>query len=85
MIKEGKGSFYIGNRDNPDAVIEYVEDEYITINHTFVSESLRGFGVAKKLLDQVVLLARLKNKKIIPLCSYAKEKLNSEEYKDILI
>lgn len=85
MIKEGKDCFYIGNIDNPDAEIHFIEEGNITIDHTYVSEKLRGQGIAALLLEKVVEYARQKNKKIIPICSYAKEKLVKEEYKDLVI
>jgi len=58
-------------------------DELI-IEHTFVSEELRGQNVGKQLLDKVVAFAREKNKKIIAICPYAKAKLNkNNNYLDV--
>jgi predicted GNAT family acetyltransferase len=85
MIKQGKNSYYIGDSGNPDAMITFTESDIITIDHTYVSESLRGQGIAGKLLDEVVNYARKKNKKINPVCSYAKKKLVEDKYSDILI
>ncbi len=85
MIKEGKNCFYIGSIDNPDAEIHFIEEGTITIDHTYVSEKLRGQGIAALLLEKVVEYARLTNKKILPICSYAKNKLAKEEYNDLVI
>lgn len=85
MIKEEKNCFYIGDFDNPDALIHFIEDDIITIDHTYVSEKLRGQGIAALLLEKVVEYSIQKNKKILPICSYAKEKLAKEEYKDLVI
>ncbi|MFQ8601369.1 MAG: GNAT family N-acetyltransferase [Oscillospiraceae bacterium] len=41
------------------------------INHTFVDESLRGQGVAGKLLEAAVQKLRADGKKARPTCSYA--------------
>jgi len=41
------------------------------ITHTFVDESLRGQGVAGKLLAEVVRLAKESDVKLKPTCPYA--------------
>ncbi len=47
------------------------EDGTVTITHTFVDASLRGQGIADKLLKTVVSELSRNNKKAIPLCPYA--------------
>jgi len=47
------------------------EDKLI-IDHTHVEDELRGQSVGRKLLDQLVKMARDKNIQIIPLCPFAK-------------
>ena len=55
------------------------------IVHTGVRPAFEGQGIARKLLNKVVEQARLKNMKIVPICSYAKKVMeNKEEYKDVL-
>jgi len=68
------GTFYIGENGHDLAEMTYTwKDEHtFTIDHTTVDESLRGQGVANKLLAQAVAFAREKNLKIIPLCPFAK-------------
>lgn len=84
MINEKKNGFYIGSIENPDAEIKYIDAENISITHTFVSEKLRGQGIALQLLEKVVKYAKEKNKKIIPVCSYAAKKLREDKYQDII-
>ncbi len=48
------------------------------IDHTDVSEDYRGQGICRQLLDAVVVFARWKNLKIIPLCPYAKSVFNKD-------
>lgn len=85
MIKEGKNIFYIGeDAYNNVAEITFIEEDNIIIDHTYVDSSLRGQGIAFKLVNKVVEYAREKNKKIIPECTYAKKVLMSDEYKDIV-
>lgn len=87
-IKKGKNKFYVGNsEDDISAEITYVPtgESKIIIDHTYVSDEHRGQGLAKLLLNEVVRYAREENKKIIPLCPYAKAQMEkNEEYHDVL-
>lgn len=87
-IKKGTNGFYIGDsEDDIIAEITYVPtgEDRIIIDHTYVSNELRGQGIARKLLDEVANYARTENKKIIPLCSYAKTQMEKhDEYHDLL-
>lgn len=87
-IKRHKNKFYIGkSADDYIAEITFYPTECgeIVVNHTFVGPSLRGQGIAKKLVDRTVEYAREKNLKIVPRCSYVREVMNQDEcYKDIL-
>jgi len=81
------GRFYLENENQKTvAEITYTNaGEILIIDHTFVDESLRGKGIAAKLVDTVVKYAIDEQKKIIPLCPYAKKMLNGNEaYKHIL-
>jgi predicted GNAT family acetyltransferase len=85
MIKEGHNIFYIGESAEKNlAEITFEEKDYIVINHTFVNHSLRGQGIALQLVNKVVEYAKNKNKKVIPICSYAKKVMQSREYDDII-
>lgn len=43
----------------------------VNITHTFVDDSMRGQGIAGKLMDKLVAHLRRKNLKAVPTCSYA--------------
>lgn len=47
------------------------KDGVATIDHTFVDESLRGQGVAEKLMEAAVAKISTDGKKIAATCSYA--------------
>ena len=87
-IKEGINKFYIGDiEESPKAEVAYVnaEENKIIIEHTFVSDELRGQKVGQQLIKKVVDFARQKNKKVIPQCPFAqKEFNNNKEYEDVL-
>jgi predicted GNAT family acetyltransferase len=48
-----------------------VTDDVVDINHTFVDDSLRGQGIAGKLMEEVVAFLRENHKKAVLTCSYA--------------
>lgn len=87
-FKEDIKKFYLGdNSQNPKAEITYVnyDEDTILIDHTFVSNELRGQNIGKELIKRVVDFAREENKKVIPQCSFALKEFNeNKEYNDVL-
>lgn len=87
-IKSGTNRFFIGDSENnPKAEITYTHQNegVIVADHTYVSEELRGQGVAGQLFNQLIAFARENNYKIIPQCSYVKTKMEkTNEYDDVL-
>jgi len=88
-IKRAKDRFYIGESIIDDVARITWEDRgenVIAITHTFVAPELRGQAIAGKLLNEVVVMARAENIKIIPVCSYAVKKMTrNDEYADVLL
>ena len=81
------GKAYVGDPEDSKAEMTFSQSgsELIIIDHTWVDDSLRGQGVGRKLLDQIVDRARKENWKIIPLCPYAKSVFQKEErLRDVL-
>ena len=64
-----------------------LDDNTIIIDHTFVDDSLRGRGIAAKLMLEVINYAKTHNKKIKASCSYAVKWFdkNKDEYKYIYV
>ena len=87
-LKKASNGFYVGdNASHPLARITYVSKDpnIIIIDHTFVDPSLRGQGIALKLVEAMVEFARSNQKLIIPVCSYAVKVLNHDpKYLDVL-
>jgi len=86
-IKKGAKSFYVGDsEEKPLAEMSFVTagKKNIVVDHTYVSEELRGQGVGKLLLKELVDWARKENKMIIPLCTYVKAQMEkNKEYHDM--
>lgn len=70
--RQTENGFEIVNYGDLVGEVTYLEEgEDYVLNHTYVNPDYRGQGYAEKLVDEVVKLARNKNKKIVPTCSYA--------------
>lgn len=72
-IQSDNGRFYIKEHGKNVAEITFTSlgNDVISIDHTFVDSSLRGKGIAEKLIRKVIDYARTENLKINPTCSYA--------------
>ena len=86
-ILEGHNKFYVNDAEG-NQVAEIVLDtsvrERSIIEHTDVDPSLKGQGMGKQLVAKVVEKMRGENRKIIPLCPFAKHEFdNTREYDDI--
>lgn len=80
--------FYVGN-DEGAIVAEMVYTmpaaDKMIIEHTEVSDELRGQNVGLQLVDTAVEYARKHHIKIIPLCPFAKKVFDRKpEYHDVL-
>lgn len=85
-IKQGNQQFYIGEEAHPLAEITYYtkSDRIIVADHTYVSEQLRGQGIANRLLEHLAAYAREQKLLIEPLCSFVKREFDrSSAYEDI--
>ncbi len=61
-----------------------VDEQTIMIDHTFVSEGLRGQKIGDQLVKAVVDLARKEGKKIVPACSFALVQFKRhKDYQDV--
>lgn len=88
IIQHDPAKQYFGGvlEDKPFMVeYEVSSEEEIIITRTYVDPSLRGHGIAKKLLQTLSEWARKEKKKVLPLCSYAVHFYKHyKEYQDIL-
>ncbi|MES2559555.1 MAG: GNAT family N-acetyltransferase [Bacteroidota bacterium] len=82
-----KGAFYMELEGERLAEMTYTwaGESMFIIDHTEVSDKLKGQGAGKKLLEAVVLFARKMHLKILPLCPFAKSVFDkTPEYGDVL-
>jgi uncharacterized protein len=78
---ESKGSFFIEMNGNVKAEITYSKagQTQIIIDHTEVSDELRGENVGKILVEHIVNHARVNKLKVIPLCPFARSVIEKDE------
>ena len=82
-----KGLFYVESNGNIMAEMVYTmsSPEKMIIEHTEVSEELKGQNVGYQLVHTAVEYARTHNIKIIPLCPFAHAVFKKKpEYADVL-
>ena len=62
-----------------------LDENTVIINHTVVDPSLRGQGIAGKLMDEVISFLKENNMKVRPSCSYAAMWFEKhQEYNELL-
>lgn len=72
------GRIYVEVQGELLAQLTYVaiDADTIDINHTFVSDTLRGQGIATRLMEEVIKLSQREQKRCVASCSYARSWLN---------
>ena len=82
-----KGAFYIevDGKKQGESTYVWAGPDKIIIDHTEVSDALRGKSAGKQLINKAVEFARERNIKIIPLCQFAAALFKkTPEYRDVL-
>lgn len=82
-----KGAFLIKENNERLAEMTYSQagENLIIIDHTEVSDALRGKGAGKQLVQAAVTYAREKQMKILPLCPFARAMFDkTPEFQDVL-
>jgi predicted GNAT family acetyltransferase len=84
--KGHRGSFFIERNGQRLAEMTYSVGGVIAIiDHTDVSEALRGTGTGARLVNAAVEWARAEHMQIVPLCPYAKSVFDkTAAYGDVL-
>ena len=68
-----RGAFFLVRDGRRLAQMTYtVAGTRIIIDHTEVDDALRGTGAGKKLVEAAVAWARQENRRLLPLCPFAR-------------
>ena len=84
---EQSGDFEIYFDGEKAGILTYtwINDDKFSIDHTEVDDAYSGKGLAKQLVYAAVDFARANNKKVLPLCPYAKATIaKTPELQDVL-
>jgi predicted GNAT family acetyltransferase len=85
-FEEEKDRFaaYSEGKEVGEVTFSKAGDKILIIDHTFVDEEFRGQHIANELVKHVVDLAIERDKKIMPLCPFAKKEFSRKpEYQAI--
>lgn len=64
-------------------IVWHMEDDVMQVTGTYTDESLRGQGIAGKLVDAAVEYARAHNYKMKAICPYVVKKFEDAKYDDV--
>ena len=82
-----KGAFYVQDASRRLAEMTYrrTGPSTVSVDHTEVDTSLRGQGIAQRLMAALVDWARASDTKVVPLCSFAKSQFDKDpSIRDVL-
>jgi hypothetical protein len=86
-FKFEKNRIYLENEKGEciaEVTFPQISQNEVNINHTYVDRSLRGQGVADKLVKELAVFLRKNNKKAISTCAYAVDWFeNHPEFNDV--
>lgn len=79
LLKENQ-YLLLGENDETLAEIDFpmIKEGVIEITHTIVSPSLQGQGIARKLVEKVLEIAKEKGYRVTASCSYARHYLEKQ-------
>lgn len=83
---KGENRYYVmdGEKEIGEVTYSVTGEGILILDHTYVDDAYRGQGIAQVLVKLVVDLAISENKKVMPLCPYAKrEFMKNPEYQKI--
>lgn len=87
-FKKESNRIYLEN-ENGEMVAEItfpnISDKVVDINRTFVDDSLRGQGIAGKLMEELVEELKNTGKHAVPTCSYAAKWFEKNKEYDYLL
>jgi uncharacterized protein len=85
QIRSHRLSYLLDDKEVAYINFPMAKEGVVTISHTFVSDTLRGQGIAKTMMDALVVYLRENHLKALPACSYAQAYFQKyPEYGDLV-
>lgn len=86
QVEENKTTYIVNDAVMGEVDYPSINDNTVNINHTFVDPSLRGQGIADKLMTEVFKYLSANNLKVVCTCSYAASWLEQHpEYQSLKV
>lgn len=86
MIEHRENQFYIKEGQLIVARLDYeVKSHVMYLHSVFVDPSLRGQGIARKLVEESIKFAQQMNYKIVPICPYTVSYFNEHKEFETLL
>lgn len=86
FVDRGDNNFAFEHKQGNKVIAEISwvqKGDVMSMDHTFVSDTLRGQGVAKQLLDRAAEYARAEGYKMEAVCSYVVSAFKRGTYDDV--
>ena len=80
--------FYMGEdpaKPLAEITFEKRANDRLVVDHTFTHDSLRGQGIARKLVERMADYARENGYKLLATCPYAKKVLSEDDFDDVYV
>ena len=85
-VEENKTTYMVNDVVMGEVDYPYINKDTVNITHTFVDNSLRGQGIADKLMTKVFKYLSENNLKVVCTCSYAVSWLEKHpEYQNLKV
>ena len=85
-VEENKTTYLVNDVVMGEVDYPYINEDTVNIMHTFVDNSLRGQGIADKLMTEVFKYLSKNNVKVVCTCSYAASWLEKHpEYHELKV
>ena len=85
-VEESKTTYLVNDVVMGEVDYPYINEDTVNIMHTFVDNSLRGQGIADKLMTEVFKYLSKNNVKVVCTCSYAASWLEKHpEYHELKV
>jgi len=85
LVEKNKINYKENGKELAYVLLDYTPDELVVLEKVFVDQSLRGQGIASKIMQFTADYFKDEKRVVVPLCSYANTwYLKHEDYMDFV-
>ena len=83
--KRGEFTLFVNDERAGEMTCVYVESDVIDVDHTGVNPELKGLGLGKHLMEEMIKFAKENKLKVIPSCPYVELMIKrNPDYQEVL-